>query len=591
MAERQLTEIFAMLPQMVAKGRGTHQEIMSLISGEDPYVPDMPDITPKFSSVSDFDKGMIFSGGDFPFANKFAFSSAMSTMSEKKEEEDRALLKQAIEEGKFSTEAISMLPWNLHTNPIEDAAAVNIQQLIKESGGSNDKMDLTTFADTYGVGLEELNSKVYEGNTSLTPEGVIAEMQHKTPMLSGDYSAPIPMGQDLSPITAFEEDEVLEILANGVILKDSKNISKNLEPMFEMSVRPTGPITQQLPTEKYYPHPEHGIATPAAMFNHVKFYWAPEKQTVFGQASIDIDGQAIEPVWMRFVLESPAEDNSFNFAGRDWTYDDKVVETQYPIGQKIEQYSSKEDLNRKLEEASGSAGILSKDRINDLSNEFGQPLASMVSRFAHDPRGLWEAISVGKLGDRAEIPQWRRTIMQGYRQALGEYLLTKEAATMPFGEFLLIKARDRKTGKSTLTSNLKETLEYSRRGESAPTVFGGESVGFNTDADRNKRDTINMIIAANSINPDSYKGNILVNNIADQYDLYQIRREIKGGTGPGFFAHYHDRRTGFSPEVKGPQGSVIKSEEAKPKQIFELPPSTPSVGLDEKQLGNMYSNI
>ena len=72
--------------------------------------------------------------------------------------------------------------------------------------------------------------------------------------------------------------------------------------------------------------------------------------------------------------------------------------------------------------------------------DIGATDPTIADTFWGDPAGLWQAARMQQLGDRAYIPQFQRTINQGFTPTYGQYLMgaspTDTGGTQTFQEYL-----------------------------------------------------------------------------------------------------------------------------------------------------------
>lgn len=69
-----------------------------------------------------------------------------------------------------------------------------------------------------------------------------------------------------------------------------------------------------------------------------------------------------------------------------------------------------------------------------MSSPWGGFGDDIAATFTGQPSALWQAARTAQLGERAALPQWQRTIMQGFNPTFGGYLLGGAPGT--FSDYL-----------------------------------------------------------------------------------------------------------------------------------------------------------
>jgi len=179
------------------------------------------------------------------------------------------------------------------------------------------------------------------------------------------------------------------------------------------------------------------------------------------------------------------------------------------------------------------------------SNVWGIPTADVLSTFEGRPGALWQAAQAQQLGQRAFIPQFQRTIGQGFTPAYGSYLLAGGGGPEgnDVGTFAsYLGGAGQATRQAQALTDWTQAVEASRRmdpGYPAATgtltaqqlgiqgALGGEGARANALA----------MAQAGMGGARGYMGQARQRALGNLYDIYAARAEAAGRPTSGFLGY------------------------------------------------------
>ena len=187
----------------------------------------------------------------------------------------------------------------------------------------------------------------------------------------------------------------------------------------------------------------------------------------------------------------------------------------------------------------GETGIpgIPGNQLGGLAGTTGP--TDVLSTFAGSPAALWQAARIGALGEKAAIPQFQRTAMQGFNPALGGYMLGGGAGT--FADYLNPAGGFTSPTEEQANTNWAAAIEASRQldpGYTSATPLTAQMAtqqGYLQGSDA-RRNALAMA-AAGMGGGVGYGAQARQRALGNLYDLYAARAAAAGSPTGGFLGY------------------------------------------------------
>ena len=198
---------------------------------------------------------------------------------------------------------------------------------------------------------------------------------------------------------------------------------------------------------------------------------------------------------------------------------------------------------------------------------WGTPTDDVLSTFAKRPQALWRAAQMQQLGSKALIPQFQRTIGQGFTPAYGGYLMASPEGTGgergTFAQYLGAGGGPEARRLAAMT-DWATAVEASRRDNPTYTPAAGAPALTQAQMDRslaipgalsneNARANTIAMAQAGMGGGGGYMGQARQRALGNLYDIYAARAEAVGQPTSGFLAYLGDQMGTASPYISTPQ--------------------------------------
>jgi len=481
MAEKKLTELFSMLPDMAMQGLDP-KDIMNVLTGQD--TSDQMYDASMFggpngglgvgteSQLSEFDKVMDMTG-DTEVAKEMAKLKAA-------DDNEQAILNQIVKEDKLGDSAVkNVLGMNPSLIRMEQEAEmtgnVNLSaatQAVMEESDYTDLEELTdSYAAAFGVNKEDIVSNIKEitkGQPDLSSDEAvmqaISSQASEEPLIPPPpqlLPTPPPMSAVAQP-QPVRQDIGFEFLGGSPYMIDD---SMFLDPQTGL---PRGvPYNPNMETPAVSPgtNVADGAGTAdgtgtadggeeASVFRmwmqgkyEIGANWdAEDTSSLIGLFSISTEPDDLGGSYSIGFYYDPSSQQMFGYSpewgeGNPWKSlgqfaldgnNLNINDSIFTLNQDKTSFTWPEGLGLQTIEwdmpemptSTTVEGV--KDTVDDA-----WPIVSpdILRTFEGSPRALWKGIRTLQLGRRAEIPQWQSTIMQGFIPKYGSYLLGGDLET------------------------------------------------------------------------------------------------------------------------------------------------------------------